>query len=32
MDASVAAPVYQRVHGNQLIGPWQGSVTVSYAL
>ncbi|TAM58480.1 MAG: hypothetical protein EPN49_12480 [Rhodanobacter sp.] len=32
LDASVAKPVYQRVHGNQLIGQWQASMSVSYAL
>ncbi|MDE3072678.1 MAG: hypothetical protein KGJ63_08060 [Pseudomonadota bacterium] len=32
LDASVARPVYQHVRGNQLIGQWQGSMTVSYGL
>jgi hypothetical protein len=32
MDASVAVPVYQHVRGYQLVAPWQGSVTISYAL
>jgi hypothetical protein len=32
VDASVAAPIYQHMRGNQLISPWQGSMTVSYTL